>query len=97
MLAPMYSNCGELKTFRQGPEGTEMIEMRYFFVEPMGPPGTPHKSFAPPIPYLPVATIVMPRGAFRDLLKKSNLFLASQEEMKGNLGPIEGGPHEITK
>ena len=90
MLSPMYANCGELKTFHQGFSKEPYVLMRYFFQAPPEPPGSP--SFAPPIQFLPVATIVMPRKAFHDLIKKSNMFLAKQDEMNQGLGPIEGGP-----
>jgi hypothetical protein len=84
-LKPLWCNAAEIATFKYGKE--DYVVTTYFFqVPPMILQG---KSFSPPIQFLPLARVILPREAHKQIAKKFLGHIAQQDE-----GPIEGGKNE---
>lgn len=79
MITPIWCNAAEISTFRYGKE--DYVLVTYFFHAPVAKNGD-RATFRPPIEYIPCGTFIMPRQAYKAIVKKFLGHIARQEEGK---------------
>jgi len=73
-IVPVLANAAEITTYRE--EGKDYIMVRFYFKV------SGQEKSRIPIEWIPVATLVLTRSAYKQIIKKFQGFLAQQEEHK---------------
>ena len=84
MLSPFFCNSAQLDSFKQGNE--TYVMMTFFFHSPPNQPQT----WRPPVEFMPAATIIMPRRAYKDIVTKFLGYMSRQDEPNPANGKEKG-------
>jgi len=81
-MNPLWVNAAEISTFKY--ENEEYAMVTYFFHTPPAAfeKRDGYQTLRPPIQYLPVATVLIPLKAYKDITKRFLGHLARREEPK---------------
>ena len=75
MLSPLFSNSMQIDFFRENKE--DYVMLTFFFHSPQS---QVKQTWRPPVDFMPVSTIIMPRKAYKDIMRKFLGHMARQDE-----------------